>query len=162
MSLDSEAMKRLFADRWPTTVRLALLLGANDPEDLAAEAFARVYLRRANVRSIEAAASYLNRAVVNLVRDRGRRAILENRRIGQRLDQPEAAPIIFSFDAAVVKAVSSLPDRQREAIVLRYWLDLSERSSAMAMNISAGAVKTHVFRGLATLRITLKGMHDER
>jgi DNA-binding CsgD family transcriptional regulator len=60
---------------------------------------------------------------------------------------------------AVVNALRSLPDRQREAIVLRYYGDLSEAEIAAAMGISRGAVKSHTARGMSTLRSVLE--HDE-
>jgi DNA-directed RNA polymerase specialized sigma24 family protein len=44
-----------------------------------------------------------------------------------------------------------LPDRQREALALRYYLDLSEADMAAAMKVSPGSVKTHLHRGLAAL-----------
>jgi DNA-directed RNA polymerase specialized sigma24 family protein len=49
-----------------------------------------------------------------------------------------------------------LPDRQRQALVLRYWLDLCEREVAETMGISNGAVKSHTSRGLAALARTLE------
>ena len=48
-------------------------------------------------------------------------------------------------------ALRQLPERQREALALRYYLDLSEAEMAAAMGISAGSVKTHLHRGLASL-----------
>jgi RNA polymerase sigma factor (sigma-70 family) len=58
--------------------------------------------------------------------------------------------------AAVVHALTSLPRRQREALVLRYYADLSEAQTAHAMGISAGAVKSHTSRGMAALRHLLE------
>ena len=57
----------------------------------------------------------------------------------------------------VLAALAELPPRRREAIVLRYWLDLSEREIATAMGVSAGTVKSHVSRGLAELAQVLGG-----
>jgi RNA polymerase sigma factor (sigma-70 family) len=57
---------------------------------------------------------------------------------------------------AVVAALRALPERQREAIVLRYYADLSEAQIAGAMGISRGAVKSHTARGMAALRTTLE------
>ena len=57
---------------------------------------------------------------------------------------------------AVVEALRRLPARQREALVLRYYADLSEAEIAEAMRISRGAVKSHASRGMAALRETLE------
>jgi RNA polymerase sigma factor (sigma-70 family) len=57
---------------------------------------------------------------------------------------------------ALVDAVRALPARQREALVLRFWLDLRESEIAEAMGISAGSVKVHVSRGMAALSRTLE------
>ncbi|MEJ3653012.1 sigma factor-like helix-turn-helix DNA-binding protein [Actinomycetes bacterium KLBMP 9759] len=51
----------------------------------------------------------------------------------------------------MVEAVRCLPARQREALVLRYWLDLSEREIASTMDVSVGSVKVHISRGMAAL-----------
>ena len=57
---------------------------------------------------------------------------------------------------AVVSALRSLSPRQREAVVLRYYLDLSEDQVASAMHISRGAVKSHTARAKAALRSVLE------
>jgi RNA polymerase sigma factor (sigma-70 family) len=56
----------------------------------------------------------------------------------------------------VVDALHLLPRRQREALVLRYYADLSEAEIAEAMKISKGAVKSHTSRGMAALRANLE------
>jgi RNA polymerase sigma factor (sigma-70 family) len=56
----------------------------------------------------------------------------------------------------VLAALAGLPPRRREAIVMRYWLDLAEREIAAAMGVSPGTVKSHVSRGLATLTTALR------
>ena len=57
---------------------------------------------------------------------------------------------------AVVEALRRLPGRQREAIVLRYYADLSEAEIATTMKISRGAVKSHTARGMTALRAALE------
>jgi RNA polymerase sigma factor (sigma-70 family) len=57
----------------------------------------------------------------------------------------------------LIAALATLPPRRREAIVLRYWLDLSEREIADAMGVSPGTVKSHVSRGLDALEEALRG-----
>jgi DNA-binding CsgD family transcriptional regulator len=57
---------------------------------------------------------------------------------------------------AVLEALRALPARQREALVLRYYGDLSEAQIAATMGISRGAVKAHTARALAALRSALQ------
>ena len=57
----------------------------------------------------------------------------------------------------MLQAIDTLPARQREAVVLRYYLDLSEADMAAAMGISAGSVKTHLHRALAALHVQIEG-----
>ena len=56
----------------------------------------------------------------------------------------------------MLTALAGLPRRQREVLVLRHWLDLSEADIAATLRISRGSVKTHSSRGLGTLRTTLE------
>ena len=58
---------------------------------------------------------------------------------------------------ALLAALAALPARRREAIVLRYWLDLPEREIAAAMGVSTGTVKSHLSRGLDALGEALEG-----
>ena len=48
-------------------------------------------------------------------------------------------------------AIATLPRRQREAVVLRYYADLSEAMTAEAMGVSVGSVKAYTSRGLARI-----------
>src|SRR5712691_4996986 len=68
----------------------------------------------------------------------------------------EHGALVLLERSAVVAALRGLPDRQREAIVLRYYADLSEAEIATAMGISRGAVKSHTARGMAALRAALE------
>ena len=56
----------------------------------------------------------------------------------------------------MVTALRTLPARQREALVLRYYGDLSEAQIAAAMGISRGAVKSHTARAMSSLRTVLE------
>ena len=76
-----------------------------------------------------------------------------------RTKSPSAAapePLLFESDVtervALYAVVRTLPDRQRDAIALRYLLDLPLESVASAMGVSVGTVKQHIHRGLAALR----------
>ena len=59
----------------------------------------------------------------------------------------------------VLEALQRLPRRQREVLVLRYYLDLDEAGIAETLGISRGAVKSHASRGAATLRTLLEEHH---
>jgi RNA polymerase sigma-70 factor (sigma-E family) len=148
---------RLFRARYPEMVRLADLLGADDPEDIAQEAFARLLRKYGSLRNPDAALAYVRRCVVTLTRNRHRHLRVV------RLRTPSARPEASSEQVAILRedhrevlaALAQLPPRRREAIVLRYWLDLSEREIAAAMGVSQGTVKSNVSRGLAALALAL-------
>jgi len=155
--LDRErAVAALFSTHHLALVRLAALLGADDAEDVVAEAFYQLYRRWARLRRAEKASTYLRSTVVNLTRMRIRHLQVARRHL-VRSDDPvpvasgEDATVLRDDQRALVDAVRTLPDRQREALVLRYWLDLREKEIADAMGISPGSVKVHVSRGMAAL-----------
>ena len=64
--------------------------------------------------------------------------------------------IALAERSAVVAALRTLPPRQREALVLRYYGDLSEAQIASTMGISTGAVKSHTARAMSALRSLLE------
>ena len=68
----------------------------------------------------------------------------------------ESGALALLERSAVMAALRRLPDRQREAVVLRYYGDLSEAQIAAAMGITPGAVKSHTSRALAALRSVLE------
>jgi RNA polymerase sigma-70 factor (sigma-E family) len=110
--------------------------------------------------------AYAYRVLVNLVHDGRRR---RRRRIAEApLFDLEAAAASGAVDSSAVsleratllQAARTLPERQREVLVLRYFADLSVEQAAQAMGISAGAVKTHTSRALAAMRATLRDPTD--
>ncbi|MEV5830900.1 sigma-70 family RNA polymerase sigma factor [Spirillospora sp. NPDC052242] len=150
----------LFAEQYPRLVGLARWLGADDPEDVAQEAFARLHDRRGALRDPRAAAAYLRATVCNLTRNR-----LRHLRI-VRLRHPPPPEPAAAAEAVVldredhrelVARLGRLSRRQREALVLRYWLDLDDREVAEAMQVSLGAAKTHIRRGLGALQRAMGG-----
>ena len=155
----------LFHQHAPRLVRLAALLGADDPEDVAAEAFARLYAARRRLRRDDAAViGYLNRIVVNQVRDRHRRLSVA-RRDAHLLTPPAASPDAIAGHAdrqAVLEALSRLPSRQRETMVLRFWLDLPLGAIAELTGVSTGTVKSQLSRGMAALAASLDDSGEEQ
>lgn len=150
---DDVAFDAIYVGHAARLVRLAALLGAEDPEDVAQEAFCRLYAARSRVREPELLA-YLNRIVVNEVRSRARRRRTAN---GKRhlLGVAEATPAASGDRAAVLAEMARLPQRQREALVLRYWLDLPFDQVAEAMGVATGTARSQVSRGLKALAAAL-------
>ena len=140
--------------------RLAAMLGADDPEDVAQEAVVRLHQRVRTLRDPHAAVGYLRTTVVNLTRTRLRHLAVVRRH------PPERPPDVASAEHDVVRsegdrellaALRDLSARHREALVLRFWLDLSEAEMADAMGVSRGTVKSHVSRGLDALAALMEG-----
>lgn len=156
--------RALFSAHAQRLVRFAMLLGAADPEDVAQEAFCRLYERRNQLHSgVEESAPYLNRTVVNIVRDRHRRGGTARRwgtlaRHEAELTAPSAEDASLRSEEArrVIAALDALPNRRREAVVLRYWLDLSYSEIAAAMGTGVGSAKSAVSRGLDDLHSHLE------
>jgi RNA polymerase sigma factor (sigma-70 family) len=165
-AVPTAAFEDLFRSQFAVILRLAHLLGADDPEDVAQEAFVRLHARWAGLRDPLSAGGYLRTTVVNLVRTQRRRAAMAVRRV------PPAQPgTVASVEFEVIgqagsttlmAALARIAPRHREALVFRFWLDLSERQIADAMEVSVGSVKSHVSRGLSALRTELAGREDDR
>ena len=143
----------LFVAHARRITRLAALLGAADPEDLAQEAFCRLYAARSRVREPDLV-PYLNRIVVNDVRSRGRRL---RTAAGKRhlVGVAEVATDALGDRTAVLTEMARLPQRQREALVLRYWLDLPYNEVAEAMGVTTGTAKSTVSRAISALSAVL-------
>lgn len=140
-------------------VRLAYLLCGDhhQAEDIVADAFTKVWKqwRRGNVDNVRA---YLRRAVVNETNSKLRRRYLERREAEKRSGDDRGVRLIDDHAAEqdqVWQALSRLPERQRTAVVLRYYQDLSEADTAEVMDCSVGTVKSQTSRGLDRLRVLL-------
>jgi RNA polymerase sigma factor (sigma-70 family) len=157
----SAYVEDLFRARYLEMVRLAGLLGADDPEDIAQEAFARLMNRDLRLDDPQALLGYLRAIVCNLTRNRHRHLRVVRLRTPAAVEEgsSEQAAISREDHREVIAALADLPLRRREAIVLRYWLDLPEREIAAAMGVSQGTVKSHVSRGLAALARALGSLH---
>jgi RNA polymerase sigma-70 factor (sigma-E family) len=153
----------LFQAHYAGIARLAAMLGADDPEDVAQEAFARLYRRQAALRDPDAALSYVRAIVCNLTRNRARHLSVARRWLsaaqeaaGQTASYEEPA-LAGEEHSELRAALAALPPRQRQALVLRYWLDLPYVEIAEAMGVSVGTVKAQLSRGTDTLARKLEG-----
>ncbi len=152
------AVVALFDAHYAGLCRLAALL-LDDPgqaEEAVQEAFLATFVGWRRLRHPERAHAYLRAAVVNQCRSRGRRRTTEQRK--NRVVWAESATDTGVADVertgdvlAVRGAVRRLPARQREAVVLRYYADLSEADVAKALGCSVGTVKSQLSKARATL-----------
>lgn len=154
--LEREAqVSALFDRHHAELLKLAVLLGAeSDAEDAVAEAFCELYRRWSRLRDPSAAPAYLRSVVCNQVRMRLRHLQVVRRHPDPpavNIGSAEQEVVLREDQREVIEALRGLPDRQRQALVLRYWLNLREAEVAAAMGISCGAVKAHTARGMAAL-----------
>ncbi|MFD0314582.1 RNA polymerase sigma factor [Streptomyces flavalbus] len=157
--LEREAgVARLFELHYTSMLRLAVLLGADDPENVVAEAYYQIYRKWRRLRDIEAAEAYLRSTVCNLTRMRIRHLQVARRHVenppeltDETVASAESTALLRDDQRVLLDALQQLPARQREALVLRHWLGLKESEIAATMGISGGSVKTHTSRGLAAL-----------
>jgi RNA polymerase sigma-70 factor (sigma-E family) len=155
------AVAALYREHYRSLVRLAALLVRDiaTAEEVVQDSFVAMHGGWRRLRDNDKALSYLRQTVVN--RSRG---VLRHRAVVDR-NAPKPAPDMPSAEhgamtllerSAVVAALRTLPPRQREAVVLRYYGNLSEIQIAAAMGISQGAVKSHTARAMAALRTVLE------
>jgi RNA polymerase sigma factor (sigma-70 family) len=136
----------LFVAEYEAMVRVAFLIVGSraDAEDVAQDAFARVHLRGDRV---DRPGAYLRRCVVNGALD-----VLRRRKLADRVRALRAEDSTALGADELSDALAALPDRQRAALVLRYYQGLSEREVAEALGVRPGTAKSLVHRGLANLR----------
>lgn len=151
----------LYAEHYQSLLRAALLLldGSSAADDVVQEAFIRTYAAARRLRDPEAAVAYLRTTMLNLARGRWRRNLVALRHPPKPPPPPagpEETALARIRHAQVIQALRRLPRRERECLVLRYYLELSEAETAHSLGISAGAVKGYTSRGKAALAAAMK------
>lgn len=140
--------------------RLALLMLGDRAaaEDVVQDAFLGLYRRWGKLANTDAAVGYLRASVLNgcrtALKRRSRPAIHFD---DQPLESAETALLKSEEQQAVIAAIRRLPARQREALVLRYYLDLTEDQAAQAMGASRSAAKSATHRAIVAVGRMLKG-----
>jgi RNA polymerase sigma-70 factor (ECF subfamily) len=142
-------------DAFYQTERVALLrlcflatLDAEAAADATQEAMLRAFGRWETLAE-QYPVAWVRTVALNLCRSRWRRLQRELRLIPHAFT---VAPITEVRDLDLLVAVRGLPGRQREALVLRYWGDLTIEECAAVMGVSPGAVNQHLARARSTLR----------
>jgi RNA polymerase sigma-70 factor (sigma-E family) len=154
------AVTALYAEHALGLTRLAhIMLGSRAAaEDVVQEAFCGLYRRWPYLRDQAKALGYVRSSVLN-----GCRSVLK-RRGTVELEEAHQPPVRSAETALltaeerreVLRALRGLPDRQREVLALRYYLDLPDGQIAAAMGIGRGTVRSAAHRGLISLRRALK------
>jgi RNA polymerase sigma-70 factor (sigma-E family) len=160
----SGRLGELYLRHADAAARLAYLLTDDRQvaEDIVQDAFVRLAGRLAHLRNPAAFEGYLRRTVVNLSRSYWRRKKVERaylRREGSAID-PEGGPGLGSSiedRETLWRAMGHLSDRQRAALVLRFYEDLSEADVAEILRCRPGTVKSLVSRGLEAMRQEIRG-----
>jgi RNA polymerase sigma-70 factor (sigma-E family) len=152
-----DGVTELFRHHYRRLVGLAALLvdDRESAEEVVQDAFEALYRHWSRLRDPQAAVAYLNRSVVN-----GSHSRLRRRRTERAYALPEAgvAPsaesrgVEHGRHTELVAAVRTLPQRQREVVVLRYFVNLSEEQIADWLGVSRGSVKRHASRATAALQ----------
>jgi RNA polymerase sigma-70 factor (sigma-E family) len=157
-----EVIGRVFSERYSSLVGLARLLldERSQAEEVVQEAFAKTLEAWPRLRNVDDPFPYVRRAVVNLSRSGLRRRGVARRRVLEAV--PDAVPADVAVMASesrreVIAALKTLPQRQREVVVLRYFDECSTEETADVLGISEGSVKTHLHRALAALEKSLEG-----
>lgn len=155
------AVEELYAGHYRRLVRLSVLL-VRDPEtaeEVVQDSFVAMHGKWRSLREPDKGLAYLRQTVVNRSR-----SVLRHRGV-QAAHPPPVLPhgpgadedaLVSERRTAVLDAMRGLPDRQREVLALRYYLDLSEAEIADTLGISRGAVKSHASRGVAALRSVME------
>jgi RNA polymerase sigma-70 factor (sigma-E family) len=159
------AVGEMYAAHYRSLVRLSVLLvrDVETAEEVVQDAFVAMHGRWRRLREPDKALAYLRQCVVNRSR-----SVLRHRGVRARhvpappLEGPGSDADVMAAERRthVLDALRELPERQREVLVLRYYLDLTEARIAETLGISRGAVKSHASRGAARLRELLEDVHE--
>lgn len=158
----TDGLRVLYERSHADMVRFAAFLTGNvdTAEDVAHEAFVRVFDAWDRIEDPEKADAYLKTTVVNIVRGGFRRDEVAARRAERHLvavPSAEDDAIGRLGREVVLAAVASLPLKQRACVVMRHWMRMTESEIAATLDVSVGSVRTHVKRGTATLKDRLGG-----
>lgn len=155
------AVTELSSTHYRSLVGLATLLIGDvaSAEEVVQDSFVAMHDGWRRLCDSDKALSYLQRFVVNRSRSVLRHRVVADRNVPERpADMPNAehGAIILLERSAVMAALRALPPRQREALVLRYYGDMSETQIASVMGICRGSVKTHTASAMSALRAILE------
>jgi RNA polymerase sigma-70 factor (sigma-E family) len=149
-----EEFSLFVAERWPTLIRAARLIGcsAAEAEDLVQSTLVKCYVSWSRVRRADDRDAYVYRVLLNTHRSLMRR--MSSRETPAELTHiagEDSGVDAAELTTAVEQALARLTPQARHVVVLRYYVDLSERQAAEALGVPAGTVKSRLARALAQL-----------
>ncbi|MCI0635138.1 MAG: RNA polymerase sigma factor [Actinobacteria bacterium] len=152
MRVDEVALREFLHTTYPRLVAAVALVCGSRPaaEDAVQEALLRAWQRSEQGEEIESLNAWVTTVALNQARS-GLRRVLAERRARSRLGHEAATGTQTGERIDVERALSTLPRRQREAVVLRYYLQLDTREVAAALRVNEGTVKSTLFRARAAL-----------
>jgi RNA polymerase sigma-70 factor (sigma-E family) len=150
------ALSDLYRAEYRNLVRLATLLVDQQDvaEEIVQEAFVRMDGAWDRVRDPAARPAYLRSIVLNLARSGLRRRLVARRHRPEPVADAAAAEhhvVLHEDQREVLAALATLPMRQRQCVVLRFYEDLTEVQIAETLGISQGSVKQHLHRAMQSL-----------
>jgi RNA polymerase sigma-70 factor, ECF subfamily len=160
--VDEATLRTFLRDGYPRIVGAVALVTGSLPaaEDAVQEAVLRAWQRTERGEPIDSLDSWVVTVALNLSRS-GLRRLRTERRARPHIARAEATPGPSGDVVDVRRALASLPNRQREAAVLRYFLDLSTAEIAAAMATSEGTVKSQLSKARGHLASALALETDE-
>jgi RNA polymerase sigma factor (sigma-70 family) len=159
---DRAGFEAFYRERQARLVRACALVTL-DPaaaEDVAAEAFARLWARWGGIEDEDHAGGYVYKTAMRLCARRARRLHREALGVGDPPDRDQLGPVLVRLD--VFRALQALPLRQRQAVVLRDWAGYETDRVAAMLGTRESTVRVHLARGRASLRNALKVEEGER
>ena len=164
-AVDRDALiAALFHQEGSRLVRMARLFtdDRNAAEDIVQEAFIRLHRAAHRLEDPTKAAPYLRSIVVNLARDHNRRGLMSLRHqeamsSDAMPDMPDELAVANEDQRRIIEELRELSPRQRDCLLLRFYMDMTEVEIAEVLGISSNSVKTHCQRGMAALRDRVGG-----
>ena len=159
--MDETVIRGFLRSDYPRVVAAvaAVCRDRGQAEDAVQEALARAWDRGRRGLTLDSLPAWVTAVAMNVTRSAARSALRRRRSEERAFRLPEEAPLGDSID--VLRAVDALPRRQREAVVVRYFLGYDVPSTAAVMGVSVGTVKTLTFRARATLATALADTVDQ-
>jgi RNA polymerase sigma factor (sigma-70 family) len=158
-----QRLNELYALHASSALRLAFLMTGDEQaaEDIVQESFVRLYARFQDRKAPDVIDAYLRRTIVNLSHDRHRKLKTLRAFVARGPQSSSAQPPDVPSRVDMGRRLQLLPHRQRVALVLRYYEDLTEAQAAELLDCSVAALKQLVQRGLKTMREQQRGESHE-